>query len=257
MLLHAFSNDHISSLMFDALGASCHDKRSTLGAAAALAHATAKGCSSRLLQQQTQFAARLLAVDMLLHAFSSDHISSLMFDALGASCHDKRSMLGAIAALAHATAKGCSSPQQQLQTQFTVRLLAVDMLLHAFSSAHISNLMFDALGASCHDKRSVLGAIAALAHATAKGCNSRLLQPQTQFAARLLAADMLLHAFSNDHISSLMLDALGASCHDKRSTLGAAAALAHATAKGCSSRLLQPSTQFVARLLAVAIGYRA
>jgi len=125
---------------------------------------------------------------------------SLMFDALGASCHDKRSTLGAAAALAHATAKGCSS-RLQPQTQFAARLLAVDMLLHAFSNDHISSLMFDALGASCHDKRSTLGAVAALAHATAKGCSSRLLQPQTQFAARLLAVDMLLHAFSNDHIS--------------------------------------------------------
>jgi len=206
--------------MLDALGASFHDKGSTLGAIAALAHATAKGCNSRLLQPQTQFAARLLAVDMLLHAFSNDHISSLMLDALGASFHDKRSTLGAVAALVKATAKGCNSRLLQPQTQFAARLLAVDMLLHAFSNDHISSLMLDALGASFHDKRSTLGAVAALVNATAKGCSSPQQQPRTLFAARLLAADMLLHAFSNDHISSLMFDALGASCHDKRSTLG-------------------------------------
>jgi len=120
---------------------------------------------------------------------------------------DKRSTLGAVAALAHATAKGCSSPQLQPQTQFAARLLAVDMLLHAFSSAHISNLitinndtinalasmpvgpaphgggykcdlMFDALGASCHDKRSTLGAVAALGHAVSQ----RLPQPATAAA---------------------------------------------------------------------------
>jgi hypothetical protein len=58
------------------------------------------------------------------------------------------SSLGAVATLGHPTAKGCSSPLQQRRIHFTASLLAVNLLLAAFSIAYISPLMVYALGAS-------------------------------------------------------------------------------------------------------------
>jgi len=159
--------------------------------------------------------------------------------------------LGLLQPLRTQLPRAAAARYMQPQTQFAARLLAVDMLLHAFSNEHISKPdVLNALGASCHDKRSTLGAVAALAHATAKGCSSRLLQPRTQFAARLLAVDMLLHAFSNDHIYSLMFDALGASCHgQEKHTWGCCSPCA----RNCQG-LQQPATAAVDAVCSQAAG---
>jgi hypothetical protein len=80
----------------------------------------------------------LVVVNMLLHALCNAYIYTLLKYAVPASLHDQGSTLGAIAALWHPTAKGCSSPLLHAAAdQFGSMLVVVNMLLHALYNAYI------------------------------------------------------------------------------------------------------------------------
>ena len=56
--------------------------------------------------------------------------------------------------------------------QYDGKPVVVDMLrLHAFCNAYMCTMSVHAVLASSHDQGSTLGAVAALRHPTAKGCN--------------------------------------------------------------------------------------